>query len=272
MSYVFISYSRQDRAYVEMLATALSKRGLSAWYDVGIEGGDSWWRKIAQKIEGCAAFVVVMTPEAEASSWVERELLLAERDAKPIIPLLLDGREFGMLINVQFYDVRDGGPPDEDAFDKLASFLPDDFKGDTAMIDPAIIAAALAEAKSGVIHDGLWYSELHVWVRLAGDFATFGITDFGQKQYGTIERTELPPRDSDLHIGGHFVTIETQKVTVELASPIDGQVVGVNTQLKKHPSLINSDPYEQGWMVQARMIDSHGLMSAVKYARYCKTL
>ena len=271
MSYVFISYSRQDTDYVQSLAMALSKRGLNAWYDVGIEGGDSWWRKIAQKIEGCAAFVVVMTPPAEESNWVEREILLAEREGKPIIPMLLDGREFGMLINVQFYDVRGGKMPIEDAFDKLASFLPhEEAVGDTAVLDPAVMSAALAQT-TGL--DSLWYSKDHLWVRqLANEVATIGITEFGLQKMGTIVEIDLPKLDSNLRPGKLFATIETEKVMADLISPIAGAVTRINDDLKSQPELVNADPYGNGWLVQTRDTVIPSLMNAAEYEAYCKSV
>ena len=77
--------------------------------DDRVDFGDRWWQTIVRAIEASAAVVVVMTPEAERSRWVEREVLLAEREGKPIVPLLLRGRAFPLLINVQYVDVTDGG-------------------------------------------------------------------------------------------------------------------------------------------------------------------
>ena len=108
---VFISYERTDRAYARQLAGALRERDCTPWLDDRIDLGERWWRTIVRAVRACAAFAVVMTPEAERSDWVEREVLLAQREGKPILPLLLRGREFPLLINVQYVDVTDGGMP-----------------------------------------------------------------------------------------------------------------------------------------------------------------
>ena len=283
MSYIFISYSRHDKAYVETLAMALSRRGMNVWYDVGVEGGDSWWRKVAQKVAGCAAFVVVMSPEAENSVWVERETILAERDDKPIIPLLLDGNEFGTLANLKFYDVRDGGLPNEDAFEKLASLLPDESRHDTELLDPSVIAEALAGGEStqagGNIPKGFLYSKHHIWIRaVSDDTATLGITDYLQSWLGIVLQIELAPLGTALRSGDDFASVDTQIDKVVLISPLEGTIVEINSPLMQQAELINTNPYGHGWLVriQHEGWDSQptltSLMNAAQYAEYCKNL
>ena len=110
---VFLSYSRVDRTYVAKLAAELERRGFAVWYDDRIDLGHRWWRTIEQQIEVCAAMVVVMSPEARDSEWVEREIMLAQQEKKPILPLLLRGKVLSLLINQQYADVRNGElPPD----------------------------------------------------------------------------------------------------------------------------------------------------------------
>jgi tetratricopeptide (TPR) repeat protein len=86
--YVFISYSRADRAYVERLASRLAQASISVWYDVDVETGEPFSQKIQQAIDDCAAFVVVLTPAAVASEWVRREISRAVRKGKPACPVL----------------------------------------------------------------------------------------------------------------------------------------------------------------------------------------
>ncbi len=120
MTYIFISYSRSDSEYAHQLANFLESEGFDIWIDGrGIDYGDRWWRTIVKAIENCAAFIVIMTPESEASEWVEREILLAQRDKKPIYPLLLKGREFALLITTQYVSVTDGNVPKQDFLKKL---------------------------------------------------------------------------------------------------------------------------------------------------------
>jgi formylglycine-generating enzyme required for sulfatase activity len=116
---VFISYAREDQIYARKLADSLGQHGLETWMDDRIDFGDRWWWTIVQAIQDSAAFVVVMTPEAEGSEWVERELLLAQREGKPIFPLLLRGQEFPLLITVQYANVTSGQVPPEEFYERL---------------------------------------------------------------------------------------------------------------------------------------------------------
>lgn len=108
---IFISYSHQDSDYAEALAEALEEVGFSAWIDDAIDYGERWFTTITQAIRECVAVTVIMTPEAEQSEWVEREILIAQREKKPILPLLLRGKEFALLITMQYVDVTDSEMP-----------------------------------------------------------------------------------------------------------------------------------------------------------------
>src|SRR4051812_28005158 len=99
--YVFISYSRKDSAYAKELAGYLGGAGLTAWMDDAIDYGERWERMIRTQIDGCAAMIAIMTPDAEDSQWVARELARAESTGKPILPLLLDGPVFFRLSDLQ---------------------------------------------------------------------------------------------------------------------------------------------------------------------------
>lgn len=118
--HVFISYSRRDKAYAVQLRDYFIENGLSVWIDDRIEHGDQWFQQINDAIQGCVAFVVVMTPESEASEWVHKEILLAKRYGKPLYPVLLGGQEFPILIDIQYADVRGGVLPDSAYFRRVA--------------------------------------------------------------------------------------------------------------------------------------------------------
>jgi hypothetical protein len=110
--HVFVSYARRsDRAYVERLCDHLTKSGVAVWFDAEIVTGDRWYEVIRQQIETCVAFIVVMSPEAETSTWVNREISHAEHVGKPIRPLLLAGRPFFRLSEMQYEDVTGSGMP-----------------------------------------------------------------------------------------------------------------------------------------------------------------
>ena len=90
MSHVFVSYSRTDREYVTALASHLEAHGVRVWYDFEIDTGERFGERIQAAIDGCDAFVVVLTPESVRSPWVKRELARAVRLEKPIWPLMLE--------------------------------------------------------------------------------------------------------------------------------------------------------------------------------------
>jgi hypothetical protein len=109
MSHIFISYSKQDIDFARYLRTLLEQEGFAVWVDEArLEPSARWWKTIEQSVEGCAAFVVVMSPDAADSDWVEREILLAENRKKPIYPILLAGGPWSRLANIQYEDMRAG--------------------------------------------------------------------------------------------------------------------------------------------------------------------
>ncbi|MCE6997301.1 TIR domain-containing protein [Saccharothrix sp. S26] len=112
MTHVFISYSRAQQAYAQELARYLRvEHDIPTWIDDELITGDRWERVIRTKIDECAALVVVMTPDAEASDWVDLEITRARDRGKPIVPVLLDGTVFFRLGNLQYEDVRDRSMP-----------------------------------------------------------------------------------------------------------------------------------------------------------------
>lgn len=109
--YVFISYSRLDSRYVDELVAYLVSNGVPVWIDHKIDYGDQWEKIIREKIDACAALIVVMTPEAEESRWVRNELHRARTMEKTILPLLLSGLGFFSLHDTQHEDVVGGRLP-----------------------------------------------------------------------------------------------------------------------------------------------------------------
>lgn len=125
MSHVFISYSRTDSEYVEKLVQKLQAEGFDIWYDGRTDYGDEWWEEIIKAIEGCAAFIVVMTPESGKSRWVKREVMRADRLDKRQYALLLDSDVessslWAMFEHIQLVDVRDKSLPPSRFYDILA--------------------------------------------------------------------------------------------------------------------------------------------------------
>jgi len=118
----------------------------------------------------------------------------------------------------------------------------------------------------------LKYSKTDEWVHVEGDQATIGITDYAQDQLGDIVYVELPwDQGASVSHETKFGDIESVKATSELISPLSGEVVSANQELKDQPELINDSPYEDGWMLVVKMtnpdeVDS--LMSAEEYDAY----
>lgn len=115
----------------------------------------------------------------------------------------------------------------------------------------------------------LKYSKTDEWVRVNGDQAVIGITDYAQDQLGDIVYVELPwNAGQGVQQEEKFGDIESVKATSELISPISGEVVQVNEELKDHPELINDSPYEKGWMLVVKMSNSSELNSLMDVNQY----
>ena len=118
----------------------------------------------------------------------------------------------------------------------------------------------------------LKYSKTDEWVHVEGDQATIGITDYAQDQLGDIVYIELPwDQGASVSHETKFGDIESVKATSELISPLSGEVVSANQELKDQPELINDSPYEDGWMLVVKMTNPDevdNLMSAEEYKAY----
>ncbi len=109
MTHIFISYSKQDIEFARYLRALLEDAGFPVWLDEArLSPSTRWWKDIEQSINGCAAFMVIMSPDAQESDWVEREILLAENLHKPIYPVLLAENPWSRLANIQYEDLRAG--------------------------------------------------------------------------------------------------------------------------------------------------------------------
>jgi glycine cleavage system H protein len=116
--------------------------------------------------------------------------------------------------------------------------------------------------------EDLQYSKTHEWVRVAGDQATIGITDFAQDQLGDIVYLELPEAGRKLRLEDPFGVVESVKAVSDLFSPLTGEILQVNEPLLDQPEAINSDPYGAGWMLVVRLenpAELHELLSAAQY-------
>ena len=105
----------------------------------------------------------------------------------------------------------------------------------------------------------LHYTKDHEWVRVDGDVATVGITQYAADQLGDIVFVELPEAGRALTQFGTFGVVESVKAVSDLFSPLSGDVVEANAELAGKPELVNSDPYGDGWMVRVRVADASQL-------------
>lgn len=115
------------------------------------------------------------------------------------------------------------------------------------------------------------YDATHEWVKVEGDEALIGITDFAQSQLGDITYVDLPAAGDSIEAGAEFGSIESVKAASDLFSPVSGEVIAVNEELDDDPEIINGDPYEKGWMLRVKLsAQPTGLLSAADYDKSCE--
>lgn len=118
------------------------------------------------------------------------------------------------------------------------------------------------------IPENLKYTKDHEWVRVEGNIATVGITDFAQSELGDIVFVEIDTEDEELAQEDVFGTIEAVKTVSDLYMPLSGTIIEVNENLESQPELVNKDPYDGGWMVKVEIKDKaeiDKLLSAEQY-------
>ena len=115
----------------------------------------------------------------------------------------------------------------------------------------------------------LKYTAEHEWIRVEGDEIVVGVTEFAQGELGDVVFIEIETEGETLSIGDTFGTIEAVKTVSDLYMPVDGEIVKVNPALEDTPELVNSEPFEGGWMIRIKMDNPSqldGLMSADEYS------
>lgn len=119
--------------------------------------------------------------------------------------------------------------------------------------------------------EDLKYYKEHEWVRTDGDVATIGISDYAQSALGDIVYLELPEVGDTLSAGDTFGEVESVKSVSQLFTPVGGEITEVNTDLANAPETINSNPYDEGWMIRVKMSNAtelDELMSAGDYQAF----
>ena len=120
------------------------------------------------------------------------------------------------------------------------------------------------------IAEGLLYSESHEWVKVEGDIAVIGISDFAQKSMGSIVYVDMPEEDDEVSQDEEFGAVESVKAASDLYSPVSGTVIEKNPSLEDEPGLLNTDPYTN-WIIRVRMSDpseTESLMDAAAYSEF----
>ena len=119
----------------------------------------------------------------------------------------------------------------------------------------------------------LKYLKSDEWLRLEGDAATIGISDYAQDQLNDIVYVELPAVGDELKIGDRLASVESVKAASDIYTPVSGTVTEVNKALEGSSELVNSDPYDKGWLVKLNVTDAENpaLLSAEQYTEWCNT-
>ncbi len=122
------------------------------------------------------------------------------------------------------------------------------------------------------IPDDLLYTKDHEWVKIEGEEATVGITEFAQGELGDIVYVEIETEGETIAIGELFGTIEAVKTVSDLFMPMSGEVIEFNEELESEPEIVNSDPYGDGWMIKIALSDLSEKDSLIDAATYKKLI
>lgn len=116
----------------------------------------------------------------------------------------------------------------------------------------------------------LKYTEEHEWIKVDGNIATIGITDFAQGELGDIVYIEINPIGNELNVSEIFGTVEAVKTVSDLFMPIKGTVLEINSNIESTPEIVNEDPYDKGWIIKIEISenrDIENLLSADDYRK-----
>ena len=119
------------------------------------------------------------------------------------------------------------------------------------------------------VPEALLYTKDHEWIQLHGDStATVGITDYAQESLGDITFVEFPLAGESLKRGDTFGVVESVKAASDLYMPLDAEVLEVNDEVDAEPELLNSDPYQKGWLLKIRLTDPSQVVALLKADAY----
>ena len=116
------------------------------------------------------------------------------------------------------------------------------------------------------------YSKEHEWVKVEGNTATIGITEYAQGELGDIVFVELPDVDDEINEGDTFGSVESVKTVSELYAPVSGKIVETNDELEDSPEFVNESPYEKAWMVKVELSDESQLDELLSTEQYSEMI
>lgn len=122
------------------------------------------------------------------------------------------------------------------------------------------------------VPENLKYTEDHEWIKVNGDEAFIGITEYAQQQLGDVVFVEIETEGESLAKGDTFGTIEAVKTVSDLFMPVAGEVLEVNPKLESTPEIVNSDPYGDGWMIKIKIENQDDLADLLSAAAYKETI
>jgi len=123
-----------------------------------------------------------------------------------------------------------------------------------------------------ILPDELYYAENHEWARTVDERVTAGISDYAQEQLGDVVFVELPQVGDTFEKGEEFGTVESVKAVSELYMPVGGEITAINTALDESPGLVNTKPYEDGWMIEIKPGDNSELDTLMSKTAYMEML
>lgn len=132
----------------------------------------------------------------------------------------------------------------------------------------------MGEIKIGkyLVLDNLLYTETDEYVKINGEIATVGITDYAQKKLRDIVGIELPKVDTQVRAGDIVATVESVKAAADIYSPLSGTIIDVNERLTLQPELINKDPYGEGWIFKLKMTNPEEIKSLLTPEKYIEKI
>ena len=122
------------------------------------------------------------------------------------------------------------------------------------------------------IPSALKYTKDHEWIKIEGNIATVGITEFAQSELGDIVYVDVDTLDDTVVEGEVFGSVEAVKTVSDLFMPLSGEVIEFNEELEDAPELVNSDPYDKGWMIKIEISDSSQIDDLLDAAAYEKLI